>query len=217
VITVGGGAAGRRTIRTKGVAMMSRRRGRLLTAIVVGGLPVLAMSLLLVACGGSTSSTTSPAAVSPSPSAALTQADVVAFVQKAVAYADQNGKEAALAAFSDPNGEFVDGELYIFAYDYSGKNLAHGQDPTLVGRQLMGLTDPQGKPIIKEFVGIAKKGDGWLAYCWANPAHDNRVESKLSYITRVDDTWLLGSGFYTGPISTPGAASPSTSPVVGGS
>ena len=115
-------------------------------------------------------------------------------------------KEAALAAFNDPHGEFQVGELYIFAYDFSGKNLAH-YDQSLVGKNLIDLKDPNGKPIIRDFVDIAKNGSGWLSYVWANPAHDNRPEAKIGYITRVDDDWLLGAGTY-GPAAqqTPGAS-----------
>jgi len=34
------------------------------------------------------------------------------------------------------------------------------------------------------------------------PAHNYSIESKLSYVEKVDDTWFLGSGIYTGPAVT---------------
>jgi len=136
---------------------------------------------------------------------------VVDFVDKAVAYAGAHGKEAALAAYNDPDGEFRTGELYIFAYDLTGKNLAH-IDPSLVGRDLIGLTDPEGTPIIRNFVRIAKAGGSWYTYVWANPANGDRVEPKLAYITRVDDDWLLGAGMYLPVVGqAPGGPSPASS------
>jgi len=180
-----------------------RDRGWLVTAATLLGV-VVAMTLA-GACGSS-GDTAAPSPSASAASGAVSKDDVVAFVNKAVAYAGENGKEAALAAFNDPHGEFQVGELYIFAYDFSGKNLAH-YDQALVGKDLIDLKDPNGKPIIREFVRIAKSGSGWLSYVWANPADDDRPEAKIGYITRVDDDWLLGAGTY-GPAAqqTPGAS-----------
>ncbi len=36
-------------------------------------------------------------------------------VEKAAAYVQANGKEKALKEFNNPKGQFVKGELYIFA------------------------------------------------------------------------------------------------------
>ncbi|MEI6450102.1 MAG: cache domain-containing protein [Actinomycetes bacterium] len=185
--------------------MMAGRRDRGWLAIAATLLGVVVAATMAGACGSSGD------AAAPSPSAtaagvAVSRDDVVAFVNKAVAYAEKNGKEAALAAFNDPQGEFQVGELYIFAYDFSGRNLAH-YDQSLVGKDLIDLRDPNGKPIIRDFVGIARNGSGWLSYVWANPADDDRPEAKIGYITRVDDDWLLGAGTY-GPAAqqTPGAS-----------
>ena len=134
---------------------------------------------------------------SPSPSTtAATQADVQAFVEKAVAYARTNGKDAALAAFTAPGGEFHQGQLYIYAYDFKGTVIAHGGDPTLVGKDLIGMKDPNGVPVIKDLVRLAKQGSGWLYYAWPNPAHGGRQEPKLGYVMKVSDGWFLGSGTY---------------------
>jgi len=135
-------------------------------------------------------------AASPSASTAATQADVQAFVEKAVAYARTNGKKAALAAFTAPGGAFHEGELYIYAYDFGGTVIAHGGDPSLVGKNLIGMQDPKGVPVIRDLVRLAKNGSGWLYFTWPNPANDDRQEPKLGYVMKVDDSWFLGSGTY---------------------
>ena len=119
-----------------------------------------------------------------------------AFVEKAVAYAGTNGKDAALTAFTAPGGEFHEGELYIYAYDFNGTVIAHGGDPKLVGKNLIDMKDPNGVPVISELVSLAKTGSGWLEYTWPNPANGNKEEPKLGYVEKVDDTWFLGSGTY---------------------
>ncbi len=66
-----------------------------------------------------------------------------AFVQKAVAYIKAYGSDKAYQAFT--NGKaFKDRELYIFVFDMSGKCLAHGTNAKLVGKDLIGLKDPDG-------------------------------------------------------------------------
>ena len=76
-------------------------------------------------------------------STAATTAQVQAFVEKAVDYAQDDGKQKALAAFTAPGGEFHDGELYIFAYDFDGTVIAHGGEPGLVGKNLIDMQRSQ--------------------------------------------------------------------------
>lgn len=119
--------------------------------------------------------------------------DAVALVQKAAAYVKENGKEKALAAFNDPHGQFVKGELYLFVYSVNGDgiNLAHGQNQKLVGKQLINMKDNDGVEIIKEATKIANSpaGKGWLNYNWPNSV-TGKVEAKKSYVERVGDIWI---------------------------
>ena len=191
----------------------SQRGKRLkVAAVAVLAAVTAALSLGCGSAGGTApaSSSPTPAPSAPAAPATVTPQTVVDFVDKAVACARDHGKEAALAAYNDPSGEFRTGEFYIFAYDMNGKNLAH-IDPTLVGKDLIGLTDPEGTPIIRNFVRIARTGGGWYTYVWANPADGDRIEPKLAYITKVDDDWLLGAGMYL-PVVGQALASPSPTP-----
>jgi hypothetical protein len=44
----------------------------------------------------------------------------------------------ALKVFTQAGGDFHQGRLYIYAYDFSGTVIAHGGDATLVGKDLSG-------------------------------------------------------------------------------
>jgi polar amino acid transport system substrate-binding protein len=140
---------------------------------------------------------------SPAAAVAPTQGEVQAFVKKAVAYAEAHGKKATLEAFTLPGGEFHQGQLYIYAYDFDGTVIAHGGNAKLVGQDLLGMTDPNGVKVIQELVRLAKGGGGWLHYTWPNPANDNQQESKLGYVLKIDDGWFLGSGTYGAAASAP--------------
>lgn len=122
--------------------------------------------------------------------------EAVAMVKRAVALIKSDGKEKAFAAISDPtNTSFHDRDLYVYAYDLNGVALAHGNNPKMVGKPLIGLKDNEGKPMIKEMVDLAKtKGSGWVDFKWPNPV-TKAVESKSGYVEKVDDMFV-GSGIY---------------------
>jgi cytochrome c len=124
-----------------------------------------------------------------------TAAEAEAMVHKAVAYIKANGPDKAYEEFT--NGKsFKDRDLYIIVYDLNGKNLAQGANPKLVGKDLIGLKDPDGKPLIQMFVDLAKgKGKGWVeGYKFLNPV-SQKIEGKAMYLERVGDT-LVGCGIY---------------------
>ena len=124
-----------------------------------------------------------------------TAAEAKAMLDKAVAFYKANGPEKAFAAFNDPKGPFVDGDLYIFAVDLNGKILAHAVKPGLIGRNMNQIRDSEGKNFIAEMVELAKaKGTGTVEYKWENP-NSIVVEKKTSYIQRVDDV-VLGCGYF---------------------
>nr|WP_315399214.1 cache domain-containing protein [uncultured Duganella sp.] len=122
--------------------------------------------------------------------------EAVAMVKRAVALIKSDGKEKAFAAISDStNTAFHDRDLYVYVYDLNGVALAHGNNPKMVGKPLIGLKDNEGKPMIKEMVELAKsKGSGWVDFKWPNPV-TKAVESKAGYVEKVDDM-LVGSGIY---------------------
>lgn len=144
----------------------------------------LGLALLMMAAGAS------GAADRGSPDEAM------AMVKKAIAYMKEAGKEKAFAEFSNPaNTQFHDRDLYIFVYDMNGNNVAHGNNPKMVGKNLLEMKDNDGKFIIKGFIDTAKtKGKGWVDYKWPNPV-TKAVEAKSSYVEKVDDL-IVGAGIY---------------------
>jgi cytochrome c len=121
--------------------------------------------------------------------------EAVALVQKAVAYLKANGKEKAYAEFNNPNGQFKDRDLYIFVIDMTGLEWANGANQKIVGKNVLDLKDADGKPMVKNFIELAKtKGKGWVDYKWPNPVQ-HTVESKSTYLEKYEDV-LVASGIY---------------------
>lgn len=136
-------------------------------------------------------------------SASSNKTELVSFVESAVAYAQKNGKDRALKEFSNKTGSFVRRDLYIYAYDFNGTNIAHPFKPDLIGKNKLNLTDSNGVPFIKNLIDVAKDGKGFTYFIFPNPAHGNKDEFKIAYVMKVDDNWWLGSGIYLsclGPI-----------------
>ena len=77
------------------------------------------------------------------------RADAETMVAKGVA-AVKAKSETAYVDMTAPNKTFVDRDLYLVVYDLKGKCLAHGQNPTQVGKDLINLKDPDGKEFVKE-------------------------------------------------------------------
>jgi cytochrome c len=118
-----------------------------------------------------------------------------AMVLKAAAYIKEHGKDKALSEFNNPKGKFVDRDMYVFAYDFSGTNKALVANPALVGKNLIDLKDADGKLMIKDLIGVASNGGGWYEYKWSHPA-TKEIRAKASYVIKVDDTLWVGCGVY---------------------
>ncbi|MHC1595204.1 MAG: cache domain-containing protein [Methanotrichaceae archaeon] len=122
--------------------------------------------------------------------------ELVAFVEDAVAYAEENGKDEAIQEFNDLEGDFVDGNRYIFADDFERSALAHPYQPDLIGVNRIDSQDANGVTFVRDMIDLAKKGGGFTYYLYPNPGKNMIEELKLSYVMKVDDTWWLGSGIY---------------------
>jgi cytochrome c len=124
-----------------------------------------------------------------------TAEEAMAMVDKAVALVQESGQEKAFAAFNDTAGEFVMKDLYIFVVDMSGTILAHGAKAELIGKNMMGLQDPDGKFIIKDMIEMAKtQPEGWVDYKWDNPMTKS-IGNKSTYYRKVTDI-LVCCGVY---------------------
>ena len=117
--------------------------------------------------------------------------DAVALVKRAVAYYQEKGGASALAEFNNPQGLFVDKNLFLFAIDLNGTVVANNANPWAVGKKILESKDGQGKYYIKAAIELSKTEQaGWVDYVWPNPG-TRAQEPKSLYVERVD-TVLVG-------------------------
>lgn len=124
-----------------------------------------------------------------------TRDEAVAMVKKAAAYLKDNGKDKAYAEFARQPSQFKDRDLYVFVMEMNGLEVVNGNNPKLVGKNLLELKDANGKMMVKEFIDVAKnKGNGWVDYAWPSPGKGG-IEQKSTYVEKVGDV-LIGCGVY---------------------
>lgn len=121
--------------------------------------------------------------------------EAVAMVKKAIAFMKANGREKAYAEINNPNGQFKDRDLYVVVYDLKAKNIAHGANPRMIGKDLIEMKDADGKAFMKERVEIMKAKDkGWQDYKFLNPV-TKKIEPKSMYLEKFEDV-IVACGIY---------------------
>jgi cytochrome c len=125
-----------------------------------------------------------------------TAAEAVAMVQKVIAAIKANGREKTFAEINDVNGgKFRDRDLYVTINDLNGKNLAHGANPKMQGKDLIDMRDGDGKPFVRERIERAKSaGKGWQDYKFVNPT-SKQLENKSMYFEKFEDI-VINCGIY---------------------
>jgi len=140
--------------------------------------------------------TTFAATALPATAIASTNAskdEAVAMVKKGMAFIKANGTEKGYVAVTDKAGPFIDRDQYLVVYGLDGKCLAHGANAKQVGRDLIELTDIDGKYFVKERVAMvkAKPTGAWQEYKFTNPV-TKKIEPKVMYCEKLADTAVCG-------------------------
>ena len=121
--------------------------------------------------------------------------DCKALVKRGRTLMETAGKDKALEALGDPNGAFVDLDLYISVYSMEGYTVQHPYNKALIGYSAAEAKDTQGKFYVKEMLDIAgKKGSGYVAYTFLNPI-SQKEELKTAYFEKVGN-FVLAAGAY---------------------
>jgi len=125
---------------------------------------------------------------------------VIALVKGAVEYFKNeiNLGESPKSAFSElsyPLGRFVLGDLYLFALNWEGLQVAHGDRPGLIGTNAIDYKDQSGKFVNKEIIEqLSLKDRGvWVEYL-------SKGAPKRTYAEKVIDKkgkkYFIACGYY---------------------
>ena len=118
-------------------------------------------------------------------------------VNRAVAFAKANGKEKTLAEINNPKGQFVTGDLFVWASSSDGTLLADPFWKPMIGVNQWGYADRYGMKITQVGIQAMQNGTGFSHALFPNTAMNGTVDvHKLIYMKAVDDAWWIGSGIY---------------------
>lgn len=110
-------------------------------------------------------------------------------------------REQAFDSFNKGEGRFLNGDIYVFCTNVgNGKFVAMGNANAkdLLGQDVRTLKDPTGKAFGQEIYAAGQKPEGEItevSYLFAKPT-DPKPAPKTSFVTRVDDDYACGVGYY---------------------
>lgn len=120
--------------------------------------------------------------------------EAMALVDQALSLRTQVGREGFLSRINDPAGSFHDRDMYVFALDREGHYRGFGGKPDKVGSRVQDIVGVDGEALLEAIVSQAELEPGWVEYNITNP-QSGKVQSKMSYVTKVDDLYV-GCGVY---------------------
>lgn len=119
------------------------------------------------------------------------------FVEEASEILLSEKPTSAFKKYSNPHGDFIRGDQYIFVYDITGRCKAHGENTDFIQRDFSALTDQSGTLILEQLINLARKQQsGWINF-------ELRNSVRRTYIRRIDikenkeeKSYIVGSGFW---------------------
>ena len=112
--------------------------------------------------------------------------DVKLMVQDALSYIKEVGPDKAFDDFTNPgSARWHKKDIYVFCYKLDGTCVCQGGNKALVGKNLLDMKFPDGKPQIRNMAELAKnQGSGWLEYAWPHP-QTKKVEGKRAWVNKI--------------------------------
>jgi len=119
-------------------------------------------------------------------------------VERALQRVTELGWEPACREFNDPNGPFVDRDMYLFVVDRQARYLVFSAKPEWVGRTIHECSQASAASIehfLTQAWATSDKGEGWIEY-QVQRADTGEPAAKTAYIARLDEEAFIGCGVY---------------------
>ena len=114
----------------------------------------------------------------------------------AMVHTGRVGLERAAADFQDPQGSFINRDLYVFVFDRAGYYVVHGAAPEKDGTSLQAIEGLDSHKLVSDaFAACDETQGGWVTYAITNPL-TGAVQAKISYVKPLDEDRVIGCGCY---------------------
>jgi chromosome segregation ATPase len=114
--------------------------------------------------------------------------------RKAVGLYKVQGPRALKTITADEEKKYADRDMYVFAFDREGKYHAFAGNSSKLGVSLLEVKGLDGRKLVDDAFAVPE-GGGWVNYTIPNPI-SNKIESKSSFIEKVEDDLVMGCGVY---------------------
>ncbi|MFO6422863.1 methyl-accepting chemotaxis protein [Motilimonas sp. KMU-193] len=119
---------------------------------------------------------------------------------KAGIYDEAIAKQNAMSAIKAIRYNKTD---YFWINDLEPVMVMHPIKPSLDGKPLSDIKDPNGKRLFVEFANVVKQhGEGFVDYQWPKPGFEQPVD-KISFVKGYQPWgWIIGTGLYIDDVET---------------
>lgn len=123
------------------------------------------------------------------------ETSIIRLVDKAVAIVEKDGNKAFAEFMKD---EFKLCDSHIWVHEYASNIMTFHTTPSMIGKVMSSLKDPDNKMIFEVFKSITgrKGAAGWVQYKWAKPG-SSAPSVKCAYVKRADDNYVVGFEAYS--------------------
>jgi methyl-accepting chemotaxis protein len=122
--------------------------------------------------------------------------EAMALALRAAEHVRAVGEAQAFHDFHEPQGGFIDRDLYIFVLDRAGTYSALGADRSRIGGNVADMPGMDGPQMISDaWSRVDKDGSGWVEYNIVNHVTGD-LRAKSSFVIGLDDSNLIGCGAY---------------------
>lgn len=127
----------------------------------------------------------------------ITQAQMLENILKSYYQTNQNSKTIKQEMLEIIKNARYTNNGYFWVNDTTPKMIMHPIKPSLDGRDVAQMKDPNGKAFFIHMVNVSKKSEkGFVDYQWPKPGFQHPVD-KVSYIfTFKPFNWIIGTGVY---------------------
>jgi signal transduction histidine kinase len=125
-----------------------------------------------------------------------TKEEAKAMADAAFEHIKKVGVEKAYKDFNTDKAAWTKKDLYVIAQDDKAVFLVHGANEKLIGKDMSGAVDGNGRPLSAGLLAVAGKGGGWYDYDWPDPI-TKKMMAKTTYVRKPPTGGgFIGVGIY---------------------
>lgn len=111
--------------------------------------------------------------------------------RSAASYLRSHTQEESFKEFSNIDGKFIRGDLYVFAVAFDGICKVWGDTYELIWRNIMSAKDDAGKPYIQVFINTVKQGSGQVTY----KVNGHERVAMIEPVEKDGENFVIGTAY----------------------